>query len=171
MLIDISATEFSSAVRFRIHPLYATGGVSGLASAATAAAWALLGTDASVSADWPINTFDLTSVNVPAKADYVEGLINFGVVATGFRDGEWRPFLVADLHDNIAAAADNDTPTDANSLAFFGVGDDVAIGTVRVGRTAAGKFLIATSEATTLFPGNPLARASEVKWLSQVRQR
>ena len=148
--------NFNPAVRFRIHPLYASGGVSGLAATAalTAGSGALLGTDATVSSD-PADTFNVTTVDVPAKADYAEGFINFGVVAAGFRDGEWRPFLVADLHDEIVAALNHAIPNSTNSISFFGVGDGTNIGTVRVGRTAAGKFLIATSN-TALDPGNPV---------------
>ena len=98
------------------------------------------------------DTFEETSVAIPSSADYEEALINFGVVQTGYRDAEWRLFLLQELYERTVATV-GDTPSDTNSLAFFGIG--TTTDEIRIGRTAAGNFLISGGSAT-IDPGNPL---------------
>ena len=97
-------------------------------------------------------TFTETSVSVPSSANYEECFINFGLTETGYRDAEWRMFLLQDLYDRTAASSGN-APTDSNSIAFFGLGVTTKEA-IRLGRTSAGHFLV-SGGTIDVSPGNP----------------
>ena len=85
----------------------------------------------------------VTDIDVPST---VWGFVNFGDIGSD-RQGLWQRFLVQDLQARDDAAA-GDTPSDSNSLMFFGDETDKFY----LMKTSAGKIAIAADNMTKL-PG------------------